>query len=595
VANTSDVQAISNNLSGIILGRSTAYSPPFFWRQLAPHIIISLGNYTDWNVRELVIVEPKKQRFPFCWALLFILNWSTCVPVLAINPAFWTASLSTSGNDAFWTSPTNVDPDFDSYDWSYTITRADVGWRWGLLSNTYNALGDLGNDFTGSGSTSGLPAVILDETFALEGSGATVQLEINSQGYGRASITDVSLGTISVDAGFFGTITANIESIDFTAEATVVGIPAPPTDFQWAATSTGRWHNPNSWSPAGVPNGNDNTVVFTGTGPSVTNVLIDSPATVRELAFDGPGSYQLNGNNTLTLDADIGTTRLSVAGGNHNSSSPVSADATTNVDIVSGAELALEGRFDFANQTVTKTGLGHLYLDSALTAGIGTLQHNGGLLGGEGTVNGNLITNAAAIAPGHNIGQLTVGGDFTMDAGSVLEIEIGGAATHQFDTLQVANNAYLNGTLAVTLSDDYSPEFGERFPIVQATGLSNRGMVLGGPDAEKFKLIFSLGQLLLESTVVDLSGDYNNDGRVDAADYTSWRNHLGTTTLPNRDPNATGPVGQFDYLVWKANFGNISTSSAAVVPEPGSLLLTLLVTLVGITMWTRPTWSSISL
>jgi len=46
-----------------------------------------------------------------------------------------------------------------------------------------------------------------------------------------------------------------------------------------------------------------------------------------------------------------------------------------------------------------------------------------------------------------------------------------------------------------------------------------------------------------------LGGDYNGDGTVDAADYTVWRDGLGTTFT------------QADYDVWKENFGN-STSNA---------------------------------
>jgi hypothetical protein len=63
-------------------------------------------------------------------------------------------------------------------------------------------------------------------------------------------------------------------------------------------------------------------------------------------------------------------------------------------------------------------------------------------------------------------------------------------------------------------------------------------------------------------------GDYNNDGKVNAADYTVWRDHLGSTTftLPNRDPaynvgstaNPTGAIGQGDYLAWQRNYGKSS-------------------------------------
>ena len=64
-----------------------------------------------------------------------------------------------------------------------------------------------------------------------------------------------------------------------------------------------------------------------------------------------------------------------------------------------------------------------------------------------------------------------------------------------------------------------------------------------------------------------LDGDYNGDGKVDAADYVVWR----------KDPGSFGgdPGG---YNTWSANFGATSSGSAATtaVPEPGSLLLAVM-------------------
>lgn len=75
-------------------------------------------------------------------------------------------------------------------------------------------------------------------------------------------------------------------------------------------------------------------------------------------------------------------------------------------------------------------------------------------------------------------------------------------------------------------------------------------------------------------------GDYNGSGRVDAADYTVWRNNVGQpgSTLLNRDPaNGAGPVGQNDYSSWKLNFGSgtggAGSVTSAAVPEPVGWLL----------------------
>ena len=74
-----------------------------------------------------------------------------------------------------------------------------------------------------------------------------------------------------------------------------------------------------------------------------------------------------------------------------------------------------------------------------------------------------------------------------------------------------------------------------------------------------------------------ISGDYNNNGTVDAADYVLWRENLNASvTLPN--DTTPGTVQQADYDVWRANFGRSSTGAlgtgmAQIVPEPASPML----------------------
>ncbi|TWT36884.1 Phage Tail Collar Domain protein [Posidoniimonas corsicana] len=78
------------------------------------------------------------------------------------------------------------------------------------------------------------------------------------------------------------------------------------------------------------------------------------------------------------------------------------------------------------------------------------------------------------------------------------------------------------------------------------------------------------------SHTVPVAGDYNDDGQVDAADYTVWRDHLGAPagSLPN-DPHA-GPIGAEQYAAWRDNYGQPSTPAAAAAPEPGALTLAAL-------------------
>ncbi|MEX2310019.1 MAG: lamin tail domain-containing protein [Pirellulales bacterium] len=63
-----------------------------------------------------------------------------------------------------------------------------------------------------------------------------------------------------------------------------------------------------------------------------------------------------------------------------------------------------------------------------------------------------------------------------------------------------------------------------------------------------------------------LTGDYNEDGKVDAADYVVWR----------KNPGAFG--GAQGYTDWAANFGAMSGAGggASAVPEPSSVALVML-------------------
>lgn len=91
----------------------------------------------------------------------------------------------------------------------------------------------------------------------------------------------------------------------------------------------------------------------------------------------------------------------------------------------------------------------------------------------------------------------------------------------------------------------------------------------------------------LSEVTPGLSGDYNGDGTVDAADYTVWRDNVGGDgsefAVGSRDPLLAGQViGSGDYGFWSQNYGTTSSSaSAASVPEPSSFVLLCLTALIG--------------
>jgi hypothetical protein len=90
----------------------------------------------------------------------------------------------------------------------------------------------------------------------------------------------------------------------------------------------------------------------------------------------------------------------------------------------------------------------------------------------------------------------------------------------------------------------------------------------------------------VSATSAGVLGDFNNNGTVDTADYVMWRNAAGTFTVLRNDPIG-GQIGQAQYNLWRANFGNSAAGGAgavlAAVPEPGCvcLLMTALAAIAG--------------
>ena len=61
------------------------------------------------------------------------------------------------------------------------------------------------------------------------------------------------------------------------------------------------------------------------------------------------------------------------------------------------------------------------------TPSLGTLRvGSGGTLSGNGTIVGDTLVDGGRVAPGHSPGILHINGDYTQNANSVLEIEVGG-------------------------------------------------------------------------------------------------------------------------------------------------------------------------
>lgn len=103
-------------------------------------------------------------------------------------------------------------------------------------------------------------------------------------------------------------------------------------------------------------------------------------------------------------------------------------------------------------------------------------------------------------------------------------------------------------------------------------------------DETSFRFIDTLSSQMHRAILAEilLPGDFNDDGSVDAADYTMWRDSVGSPaeTLPNDIDG--GVVGAAQYETWAINYGNTAANEGVLVPEPGATGLALAFLTIGV-------------
>lgn len=109
-----------------------------------------------------------------------------------------------------------------------------------------------------------------------------------------------------------------------------------------------------------------------------------------------------------------------------------------------------------------------------------SLTLNGGSLGGSGTFHGDVTFGNASLNPGNSPGTLSIGGNLTLGAATILNFELGEAGTVggvNNDLVNVGGNLTLDGTLNVIAQ----PTFGEGYYRLFNYGgsLTDNGLNLG--------------------------------------------------------------------------------------------------------------------
>lgn len=200
-----------------------------------------------------------------------------------------------------------------------------------------------------------------------------------------------------------------------------------------------RWNPGNAQDVSGRLLLDDDTTAIFDTG--------DEPVTFASapaLGASGNAAVVKSGAGTLTLAAACGHAGPTiVSNGTLALAGTGSCDASALLLVQTGATLDVTARTDGA-------------------LAIGAAQS----LSGAGTVTGH-VNNDGTIRPGVSTGYLLVSGGYAQTNGALV-IELGGM---DYDQLIVAGHASLGGTLAVVLTNGFTPAVGARFTVLQAFSL----------------------------------------------------------------------------------------------------------------------------
>ena len=379
------------------------------------------------------------------------------------------------------------------------------------------------------------------------------------------------------------------------AEASGGTAGPPPTDFTWRSDASGDWNVRGNWSPSGVPNGitgganpgpADETATFGDAITTSQTVFTNTDVKVASVTFDNASSsYIIAGAGSVTLQADSGSTNLTVSQGSHEFQARVGVGANTTADVASGAAIAFNHTLSLNGNTLIKTGDGTLSINNNLeTGGSGSVDCQAGTCNGTGTIGGDLDSSGGVVAPGNSPGILSVDGNFTQSAGGTLEIELasnGGVAGTDHDRLAVTLAASLDGTLDMQLDGGYSPTIGDSFAGIVTAGTvsgsfaTTNNVVIDGRRgvAVTYTETAVNAQIGLRGNTDIASGDID----VDTSDLTTsiinFTSAGGTgKTWADGDMDGDGDVDTSDLTTSIINFTS-ALGSAQSVPEPGSSLL----------------------
>jgi hypothetical protein len=248
-----------------------------------------------------------------------------------------------------------------------------------------------------------------------------------------------------------------------------------PRERTWISNGTGVWHDNRKWQAYwGIPNSSGEIAVFGGVITGHRTVVLEQSETIGGMRFVTPHSYAISGSGTLTIADDDGDAEIDVYAGSHQVQVAVNLDGNALVDVKPGASLAFQNVLRLRGHHLEKTGPGELKINGQLETGGGDVILSGGVLSGNGAIDGGLTNAGGSVSPGQSPGRLSIHGDFRQERNGVLRMEIAGRDPELHDVLDIRGRFRADGALEINLVDGFLPQLGDQFRIL------NFSHVVGG-------------------------------------------------------------------------------------------------------------------
>lgn len=183
-------------------------------------------------------------------------------------------------------------------------------------------------------------------------------------------------------------------------------------EHAWNVDATGTWSVGHHWI-GGVPNGNDVAAKLGDVIQSAKTVVVDQDITLKSLTIDSTNAYQVAGSGSIMFehtDATMGElSSIHVIQGTHQLQAGVALSNNTIANVADRASLGFNNVLDLGGNTLQKTGLGTLTLNTQLNSNEGTIHVEEGILSASGTIGGDVVIHGGTLAPGNRPGLSVVG------------------------------------------------------------------------------------------------------------------------------------------------------------------------------------------